>query len=498
MQNENLKISARKQEWKYPRNLLILSLVLISICAFFICFLDENAPNCYKNLFWLPLIHALILIVSYSGLLKGGFYADLPVLIILITLTMRNAVTPLVMATETYVSKLGIPISQQEVNTAIGLFIYESIAVVITMFVCLHNRISAKKRLTVKLGIKSNLLFQSILLAGIVVSVVSFVVLPELRTQYYTIFTSDITGIASEEMEYATGIKRALATACNLIIEATRLTLSTAAICWLRKRGENIVNYTLSILVILLHFFFMNDSNAYIIMLMFSLYILIYKLYPRYGKATIKYLVIIGVAFCVLMYVNRFSQDMYSESLSLFLQAYFPGISNFTGIFRLAEPDFSEAFNQLMIDLYAAVPFRSTLFGYDGGQVSLPDLWQEANNVKGHIIPNLAQSYYYFGLVLSPVLPVFMTAWAFRAFKKSKTTKNPYLFSFYTYMTIHTCIALFMYNFYIFTRTLLQGMLFMYLFACFSTDKFEDIPGLSAATHELQGNAITDHKGENP
>lgn len=473
MQNNNVINSVQKRDWKYPKNLFLFFGIVISVIAFCVCLLDEDTPNCYKNLFWLPLAHALILSVCYLRLLKGGFYADIPVLIILATLTVRNAVTPLVMATETYVSRLGIPASEKEVNTVIWLLVYESIAVVVTMFVCLHNPASVKRRIVVKVGIDTNILFRGILLSGVIISILSFLILPELRTQYYTIFTSDITNIVSEDMEYSTGIKRALATACNLIIEATRLTLSTAIICWLRKRGETSKNYFFSILVVLAQFFFMNDSNAYIIMLMFSLYILIYKLYPRYSKASLKYLVIIGIVFCILMYVNRFSQDMYGESLSLFLQAYFPGISNFTGIFRLAKPDISEAFNQLLIDLYAAVPFRSTLFGYDGSLVSLPDLWQQANNASGQIIPNLAQSYYYFGAVLSPLLPVIMTVWAFGAFKKSKNTENPYMFSFYTYMTIHTCFSLFMYDFYIFTRTLLQGMLFMYVFACFSKDKFE-------------------------
>lgn len=480
MENGNVTLQDRRQEWRYPKSILLTVLILLSLVAFFVCLGDDFAPSSYKNLFWLPLAHAFILMVCYLRLLKGSFYEDLPALILLIIFTVRNALGPMIMALETYSSKMGIPELEREVNSAVRMMIYETAAVVLTMFVCIRTCEKKKRppRIKVIYGFDRNLLFRAILLGGVLISIVSFMALPELRTQYYTIFTNDMTHILQEEMEYEGGVKRALATASGMIIEATRLTLSTAMICWIRKWGQTRLTFFLSLLVILVQFLFMNDSNAYIIMLAFALFILLYRIFPKYRKAAVRCLLAVTVAFGVLMYFNRFSQDMYGESLAGFLQAYFPGIPNFVGIFNVPRQDLFGTLEQILIDLYAAVPFRSTLFGYDGSLVALPTLWHNVNESHGQILPNVAQSYYYFGEFLSPLLSVIMTVWAFSAFKKAKTTRNPYLFSVYVYMTIYICASIIMYDFYILSKAVLQRMLFMYLFSYYATEKFErfDMP----------------------
>ena len=152
---------------------------------------------------------------------------------------------------------------------------------------------------------------------------------------------------------------------------------------------------------------------------------------------------------------------------------------------------FADAIKQLFIDLYAAVPFRSTLFGYSGGLVDLSTLWNGANGVSGQILPNVAQSYYYLGAFFAPLLSVLIIKLNFTCFNKANVTRNPYMYSVLMYMTIYTATTVPMYNFSIFCKALTTRIAFMLLFACFSNERFEKI-----MEGDLLTNAMSSTEGE--
>ena len=454
-------------ESKNRRHVYMIVVAAISFAATITCAINTRSlPDSFKGLWYLPLFNTLVTVIFVSVIMRGNFYFDIPILLITSLFTVRNAVTPLVMSVTTCASRLGIYRDSRMINLAIAMFLYETVTVYAYLYFIRKKTLKNKIHISFPWRAPSGL-FMLMLTGGLIVSILAFIVLPELRTQYYTIFTDDITHLAHDTANYGGGIKRALSTSANIIIEATRLSLSSYLIFKLRKYKECWLTYFACLVIILAQFFFINDSNAYVIMIAFALYMLVYKLFPRYGKQTLRYLAIIFIAFFILIYVNRFSKDIYGTSLSLFLQAYFPGLNNFASIEPILDRSFLQVIRQVFIDLYAAVPFRSTLFGYQGGLDALPTLWHRSIGLFGQIMPNIAQSYYYFGPVFSPILSILLCSIGVKSFKKANSTKNPCLYSAYTYLGLYACIAITMYDFYIFMTMLLTRYLFMYLLSCF-------------------------------
>lgn len=453
------------------RFIYMIVLAVVSLTATIICAVNSySLPASFDNLVYLPLGNTFATLIFVAALVRGNFYLDMPVFVISTLFTMRNAVTPMVMSVTTCASRLGIYPDSGMVNIGITVFLYETVAVYFFLFL-IRNKPSNMRKWFVPSWRVPEGTFAIVLTSGVLASILCFVLLPELRTQYYTIFTNDITHLIQQTTNYGGGIKRALSTSANMIIEATRLTLSSFLIFKLRAYKECWYTYLACVSVILIQFFFMNDSNAYVIMIAFSLYMLVYKLFPRYGKVTLRYLVLIVITFFVLIYINRFSQDIYGQSASVFLQAYLPGLNNFATIEPLLDRSIWDAFSQIFIDLYGGVPFRSTLLGYQGGLDVLPTLWQKSADLLGQIMPNVAQSYYYFGPFLCPILSIVLCYIGVISFKKANMTLNPCLYTAFIYLCLYTCVSITMYDFYIFFKMFLSRFLFMYIFSCFCKEQ---------------------------
>ena len=421
------------------RYIYLIALAGISIAATIICVINTySLPDSFNGLGYLPFFNTIATFAFVGALIRGNFYFDIPIMVITSLFAVRNAITPLVMSLTTVASRLGIYSNPRMVNIGIAVYIYETIAVYLFLLFIKNRPLKRRFRIIAPWNAPGGT-FTILIIGGVIFSIVSFVLLPELRTQYYTIFTNDITHLVKETATYGGGLKRALSTSANMIIEATRLSLSSYIIFILRQYKESWLTYFGCICVILAQFMFINDSNVYVIMIAFALYMLVYKLFPKYGKLTLRYLVIIIVAFFILIYINRFSKDIYGTSLSVFLQAYFPGLNNFASIEPLLDRNIIDVIRQIFIDLYAAVPFRSTLFGYQGGLDALPTIWHHSAGLFGQIMPNVAQSYYYFGPILCPILSIILCSIGVKSFKKANVTTNPCLYSAYIFKLVHMC-----------------------------------------------------------
>ena len=251
------KSKAEQPGARYSRAAIVLLCIVLSVVSTIICLNDIAGPKSYENMFFLPLGHCIIAAFAFF-LLRGEIFNDIPVLILLVTLTIRNVITPMAMVLETYDSRFGISNSTEYVNIAILAFLMETAAVFATVAIFQNRKRNRKEttRSMVKLfRFKDNSFFYLVLSAGVVLSILFFILLPDLKTQYYTIFSEDITHIEHEELVY-TGVKKALQTASGMIIEAVRITLSALLITSFRKRGETVFTWFLSMCVILLQFLF--------------------------------------------------------------------------------------------------------------------------------------------------------------------------------------------------------------------------------------------------
>ncbi len=454
--------------------LLPTLIFVISLASTVYCMSNQDVvPSVYKNLWILPFAQTIIFVLFYFIIFKGDITRDIPSLIITLAYSLRNSFTPAIMTRDgVFYSKMGIASNEKIANIGIAVFIWETIVVFLLIGYYAYYGVRYKR---IKRINANNQIFKLILFTGLVMSAALFFILPELRTEYYTIFNSDITHIVTEEVVYSGGIKRALSTASNLIIEGARTVACSYFIFYMRKKWNNTGSYLLSFIIVGLQFLFMNDSNAYIIMLALSLCILILKLYPERKKKTIIAMVILSVVFAVLIAVNRFLQSSWAQSLSLFLQGYFPGLSNFTSIERLTDMNVWQRLRQIIYDLYACVPFRSTLFGYKGGMENTNALWVAATGRRNQIMPNMALGYFYFGGVLAPVLSALMIRRSYKYYDKLQQEYNPIRYTLYSYLFIYACLAPVMYNNLIYLKMFLNRYLFMWIFSCFSNYSFDEL-----------------------
>lgn len=443
---------------------------IISIKSIYMCAVTTQ-PSGYEKLFLLPLTFTTGFLIFFNVVFssKEDLTDNIPYILVILLGFVRNVITPMYMITDSYVSSLGW-VNPQNVEKAIYLVAYETIAIYVYIVLSRYVRMFNFK---IKPNIKhSTGVFNVIFLCMVVVSGLALILIPAFRTQFYTIFTSDITHIVQEEAEYNVGsILRILATLGEVCIGAIRIILPTYFIYKCALNGQNAKNLILSLFCVFAQCIFMTDSNAYILMLMISQVLLVCRLFPKYYKKIFKILVFLTVGFFVVLYRNRFMQDHYANSTSLFLQSYLPSVSNASGIFNIGV---SNKLSQLFVDIFIAIPFKSS-FGYNGGLISTNLLWQKINDCKGQIMPMVAGSYYYFGFWLSPVMSCFCISIANRLNKKLKCEQNVMLYSVYIYFMIYSAATPFVYNSCIYFQCFLQRVIFMIIPALFSTFKFSDI-----------------------
>ena len=461
---------------KYSRVIIIIVVTIFSIYAAYACYTSSTLYSSYESLYILPLVHGLFSVIFIIICFKGDFYLDIPVLVIYFAFFFRNVITPLAMANGQSISMIGYPTSSGA-RMAIILLLYETFMVLLTIAILKRKRrIKFTQHITrIRVFHPSNEKFVVMLIIFVSISLLSLLLLPELRSQYYSLFTKDITHLVQNEISYTSGLKRMLGSAGELVIEATRLILCTLIFCKIREKNGSSLSFCVCLIIIGLQLFFMTDSNAYLLILVLTLFLVLSKLFPKYGQKALIGLVAAGIGFVAVLWINRFALDHYGTSISIFLQAYFPGVANCAGILKLFPRTGWEAFSQFFIDMYATVPFRSTLFGYSGGLVDVCTRWNIANGVTGQILPTIAESYYYFGAILSPILSCIITAISIKSFEKAQDEVNPLKYAVLVFVSLYAAASICMYDWYIFCNGITNRVLFMIILAWLSNYSVKDI-----------------------
>lgn len=461
----------------FPLKVIIyIALLISSFHAINLCLGDTGRPAGYDKLFLLPLSFFISIALFYFSFFREQLIVDnLPCFLMVVLTFLRNVFTPIEMVTDSYVSSLGIA-NAQAAELSILLVFYETIIIYLCVFI--SQKIRFKQSLLKVSFVKENVhLFNILLGIMIAIAVISIVLVPALRSHYYSIFTSGFTSTIQDDSSYRGGVlTRVLGTGGDMAIAAVRYVLPCYFFYKLAYRGQTMLHLMVSLVIVLLQCFFMTDSNAYILMLMISQVFFIIKLYPKYQK-----LILIGLASMVLvlafaMYFNRFALDHYSKSISLWLQSYIPGIANTAGVMNIKP---SHRILQIFDDIWVAIPFKSFL-GYSGNTMSLAQIWIQTNNCRGQIMSTVGQSYYYFGVLFSPIISCFLIQKSRKCQKKTQSIDNALLSAAYIYLMIYSAVTPFVYNFCIYLQAFLQRTVFIFLIAYFAPYRFSELERLRA------------------
>lgn len=453
------------------RRILYLVLEILSVIIFFNLVGNREIIDSYKYIYLLPLSFLVVNTIFWGKITNDSFVKNLPIYIIILLIFFRNVVTPYVMLEDSFVSSLGIP-SYNDATHGIILIAYET--VMVYLFLYIKPRVSVRKILPLfNFNIKQRkVMFRVIFWGSILVSALALILVKEFRTQYYTIFTSDITHLVSQTANYRSGsLMRVLATGGEILISALRLVLPSVLMYKLARK-DTLLRLFMCFFLVFLQCLFMNDSNAYILMLMMSQLFFVYYLFPKYRKFIIGCVFVVSFGFLALLYINRFALDHYGASWSLLLQSYIPSVANTAGVFEL-----NSTYNigQIFVDIFDAIPFKNFIFGDIENVKSIARIWNFENKISGQIISTIGQSYYYVGNILSPLLTCLIINFSLNIYKKIKTTDNALMLAIYIYLGIYAAAAPFVYNGLIFIQCLFQRAAFMVIIACYSNYSMNEL-----------------------
>lgn len=453
--------------------IVLYILAITSFIAFAFCLCRANEQ--YSLLGFVPLatsISFFIFAVSFKQ-------TDISVIMIsMITLGLyfiRNTMSSYILVIDNYGTKFG-GLDKKSISTACILMIYETIVT--------NSFIFYKSNHSILYGIKENsnstksnirsekaVVYFFVVSLSICIAIIALLKSSALRNSFYSIFLSDISGGFVDESDLsASGLVRILYTGGTYLINSLRLIVPVIIICYLSKR-QNAISLIVCLIVACSQVLFMTDSNMFIILIVSVQMLTIYKLYSNHRKIIA---IFIAVAFGIIlsaMIVNRFMQkgSGYSNSTSMFFQSYFPGITEIAGGVRMVSGNEMSRLDLLWEDIYCNVPFRSTLFGYKGGGVTLASYFNSYCQTHFQILPSITESSYYLSSLLSPVSSCVAVNLSFNYVGKMKTTRNILLYTLYSLIAIVCAFAPITFDLRIVLHYFTSYFILMYFYSRMST-----------------------------
>lgn len=450
--------------------ILVVSIVIISITIF----LSGDASNTvYKNLFLLPLLHGMIMILFFSKTDEMFEYTGQKIIYILFFL--RNVVTPLLLPINNY--NLGIKIkNQSDVDFSIFLMLYETFMVflVLTQKFRLFKREYEYKELFLNRCAFVQKPFDFLLISLTVITLILWILVPELRKSYESIFNlSNLVQIANNVVkDDLSSSTRALATVGGMLLTFCRLFVSLWLLYKIRMYSSNTkVGILVALVLAFFQMLFIGAQLMFAFYILFFIFFAVTKLWPESKRVMLTIfgtIVLFGIIWVPFVKGGFGSWDSFVKELGTYLQAYLPGIANIAGTVRLERVDL---LGTGFADIYTMIPFRNTLFGLQVKNLS--DMFNEYNNVAGQIMPLIGESYHYFGAIFAPILSMIFAKGAIWANKGMHKSKHIFSFGTYTMFMLYFSSMLICKNFILFGSTFTSILLPMMIMCKFVGDNYD-------------------------
>ena len=413
--------------------------LIISISTFILIFADTKRPNHYTYLYVLPLLHSLILFILHC-LKRKSFFA----FIFETLFTIRNVFVPLIMRFGGY---LGYFENLTTKNVVFGIFLmlFETGAVLF-----FSHYISKKHVFTFKkpeANTKRKKTFFVAIMALIVIISLKFI-FPSYFESFSSIF--DGTKIRSSVIVESSVTSSSVLTLISILLPVVYLSLSVYFINFINcLHIRNCFKVVGTFACVCIPFLFMGGNNGFTIICIVSLF-LYSLLVCNFNKTVYVFIALIGLfmtGIYILLLIGKvanYSQTKYSvfESLSMTLQAYFPGVCNFAGVFNIGNHGY---FKTLFYDLFTTIPFRTAIFG-DSSDFRLVLYYTADNNAPSNIIPCIGQLFYYFSL-FGIVFEFLLIKWSFSSIKKVGKCSHPLGSFTLILLSIYLLLTPLMYNY---------------------------------------------------
>jgi hypothetical protein len=441
--------------------------------------LDSTKPYYYNILPLLPMIFGLLNLFSFK------IYQDIPsnlaVSIIVGLYYIRNVVSIFIMSLGNY---SGVFLIRSEESVFYALLLMISETVVVFMTIMFYRRINFKKnvvyrhRYLIMRGTNKRVIkiFGIVVVLSTLILILSYITIPEIKLTYTNIFASGISinSIGETETNLLVprgGLKRILYTLFIFLFNFWRIFISAWLIYLNKIKIKNgHISMILNVLIIFSNIFFIFSETIFVFIIIAILSLLLIKLYPTKVKSIsiilMTGIIVVGILlFNVKMGVGYITSSKF-ESISMVMQAYFPGICNLAGVFNIVNPN---KISTLFFDFYYMIPFRGTLFGIEGDRLVIE--YNKSNNVFAQIIPCVGQAYHYIGL-FAPIASMFFVIIAMKYENKRKKEQNMWKYITFVLIVIYAAATPVLYNITIFGSHYFGLMLPVLVLAHYSGNAF--------------------------
>ena len=298
------------------------------------------------------------------------------------------------------------------INKSCILMLFEFLAIQITIY--LHSHRKNNDKIKVKyINIKENISkFLIIGLSAYIIIVYCF--MPQYAESFKTILNlsdADFT-IAGDSIVYQIGtIGRIIKTLFSMSFQIIRILLPAyiiRSVC--KKNASPKLAFAVLIVFCLLQFFFLTSTFAEAIVACLAIILYYLHLFPSKKKKIIMLIGISTIGIMIVYFAVRYfskNSSIYDKSsgpilyMAQIISAYFTGPDNVAAIFNVDKSFGKEAFKAGII---GAIPFNSTLFGDRGNKLQY--YYNIYNRAYGQIPPTIGAGYYYFGVILAPIISI--------------------------------------------------------------------------------------------
>ncbi|HBM75900.1 MAG TPA: hypothetical protein DD429_10155 [Clostridiaceae bacterium] len=448
--------------------------VISSLFAAVILYCDFDKPDYYFLLPLLPLTFATINIAAVK--VYENIYKNIGLILVIGLYYCRIVIVPVIMSIGNYSSLQKYNVFQN-MPSAIFLMIYELIIAYMVLYLtagrsgCIEDENAAAD---ISSSISTGA-FKTIIVCILLFDISVFIFIPESRRLYIDIFKAmrqtDYEIFYIDDVISRGSLKRACVTLYSMTMEFVRIFVPAYFMISIRKKsGEKLIGIILSIPFILAQFLLVSNTQANSILCALVLMLLIAKLYPSWSAKIYRVSLMFGILFivCYFAFKHRMPSNLYGgmtmgERASQLANAYFSGPDNIAAVFNVTTQD---KWTPLFYTLISSIPFNGTLFGIEGSNFS--SLYNYYNGSLFQIAPCIGESYFYFGAVLSPIVPGIFVNLAIRYGRKVQMKISLWKYVTYIYFILLLAISPVMYNGTIFLKTFMETILPMMILSSLS------------------------------
>lgn len=290
--------------------------------------------------------------------------------------------------------------------------------------------------------------------------------IPSLKSIYLFLPTADISQLASIHWDNETivargSISRYIYTLFMFTWPIVRSILPAFCISQIYSRyGNSSKAIALSMFCLLIPSIFLGGDN--IAPFMGAIYGLL-VMHRLYGKKINKIVgfacIVFGTAFITIVSAKVMAYQSWRgsngiSSVSQIINAYFPGFENMAIGFSIVDQN---KLNTLFFDFYYGIPFKETIFGFSGD--NLTNLYTQASQTGGQIVPWGYQLAHYISIFGSPILTALFVSYAYKSENISKTTDDFWEYYKKMYISVLTAMSISIYSFSIYFRSYLNVLL---------------------------------------